>query len=71
MKSGWGGRWWYLLNLTYFSGVTFFREGLRYFQGGGVVEKFSRGSHVGKPPTNFYIFFENRRGTKEGKTDEG
>ena len=35
MKNGWGGRWWYLL--------TYFREGLRYFPGGGgggVVEKF-------------------------------
>ena len=28
-KNGWGGRWWYLL--TCFSGVTFFREELRYF----------------------------------------
>ena len=33
MKNGWGGKWWYLL--TNFSGVTFFREGLRYFRGGG------------------------------------
>ena len=66
MKNGWGGRWWYLL-------LTFFREGLRYFQG-GVVEKLSRGSHVGNPPPPpppIFLFFENRRGTKKRKTDGG
>ena len=49
MKNGWGGRWWYLL--TYFRGVTFFREGLRYFQG-GVVEI----SMLETPPRNLILW---------------
>ena len=60
-----------VVHVNIFSRVTFFREGLRYFQGGGVFEKFSRGSHVGNPPPpgNLLLFFENRRGTN--KTDGG
>ena len=46
-KNGWRGRWWYLL--TCFSGVTFFWEGLIYFQGGW-LRNFQGGHMLETPP---------------------
>ena len=52
-----------------FSRGDIFSGGVEIFSG-GVVEKFSRGSHVRTPPPgNLLLFFENRRGRK--KTDGG
>ena len=60
--------------LTYFRGVTFFREGLRYFQGGWL--RNFQGGHMLEPPPpppppgNLLLFLENRRGTKKRMGDD-
>ena len=59
-----------MVPVNIFSRGDIFSGGVEIFLGGGVVEKFLRGSHVGNPPSEiYYYFFENRRGTK--KTDGG
>ena len=58
-----------VVHVNIFSRGDIFSGGFEIFSGGGVVEKFSRGSHDGNPPPGIYYYFLKTEEVQ--KTDGG